>query len=75
MSAYIDGPSFLRSLQEEMNRQMLAAAEPVIQKAVQEVERAMRQRLGAMVIGLIEKSVEVDRFGPDLRILVKQAKP
>lgn len=67
MSNFIDGPNFLSSLQAEMNKQMLAAAEPVIQKALKEVEQAMRQRLGAMVIGLIEESFSVDRYGQDLR--------
>jgi len=70
-TGFVDPDRMLKSLQEKMNSEMMAAAEPVIKKAVEEAEKEMRRRLGAMVVGLIEQSFSIERFGSDLRIHVK----
>lgn len=63
--------AFTAALRRDMNRQLQAAAEPIIQQAVADAEQAMRQQLGSMVVGLIEHTMTIERVGPDLRILVK----
>lgn len=71
----INEETVLEQLKKQMNDEMLAAAEPVIKAAVVEAEKAMRKQLGSMFISLIEQSFSVERFGTDLRIIVKQDRP
>lgn len=61
----------LRVLKERMTTEMQQAAEPIIQAAVAEAEKAIRARTAAMVVSLIEGSFSVQRMGPDLRIVVE----
>lgn len=68
-----DMVSLQKSLVIELNRQMLEAAEPIIQEALKRIEREMRQALAARLIGLIESNMSVERYGTDLRIVIKQA--
>jgi hypothetical protein len=80
MTTNIDRPiinqdAFLTMLREKLTAGMMQAAEPVIQKALAEAEKAMRERLGSMVIGLLEHSYDVMRDGSDLRILVRHQWP
>lgn len=68
-----DMVSLQKSLVSELNRQMLEAAEPIIQEALKRIEREMRQALAARLIGLIESNMSFERYGTDLRIVIKQA--
>lgn len=68
-----DMVSLQKSLVIELNRQMLEAAEPIIQEALKRIEREMRQALAARLIGLIESNMYFERYGTDLRIVIKQA--
>lgn len=72
-STWINSDNMLAALQKQMNAEMMAAAEPVIKKAVEDAEKEMRKQLGAMVIALIEQSFSIERHGNDLRILVTHA--
>lgn len=67
-----DMVSLQKSLVSELNQQMLEAAEPIIQEALKRIEREMRQALAARLIGLIESNMSVERYGMDLRIVIKQ---
>ncbi len=58
-------------LKREMNKEMIAAAEPVIKEALGEVEKVMRKKLASMVIAYLDNYIEVDRTGQTIRILVK----
>lgn len=73
-STWINTDNMMRGLKERMNLEMQAAAEPVIRKAVEDAEKEMRKRLGAMVVALIDNNFSVERMGNDLRILVKHDK-
>ena len=72
MSTFINADKFVENLAASMNAEMVAAAEPIIKRAVEEAEREMRRKIGQMCISLIEHSFAVERFGTDLRILVHQ---
>jgi hypothetical protein len=57
----------VRILKERLNASMLAAAEPVIQEALRQVEAKMRQRLAEHIVAMVEQRVNVERLGADLR--------
>lgn len=73
-TSFINSENMLASLKYQMNEEMMKAAEPEIQIAVANAEKAIRRRLGAMFISLIEQSFSIERYGNDLRIIVKQVK-
>lgn len=73
MASIIHEAEFARLLREELNAAMLSAAEPVLQAAIKELERKMREELGKRIIALIQNDFSVERMGHDIRILVKQA--
>lgn len=60
--------NFVRELKARLNAEMLAAAEPVIKKALEEVEAAMRKALAARLVGMVDGSVSFERYGQTLRI-------
>ena len=68
-----DPGNALSQLQHHLNDAMLKAAEPIIQKALQDIEREMREKLAQKVIALLRNDWSVDRLGSDLRIVVHQA--
>ena len=70
-TTWIHGENMLASLMKQMNDEMMAAAEPVIKKAVEEAEKEMRRRLAAMFVAMIDQSFSMERGGQDLRILIK----
>jgi len=59
----------------ELNDQLISAGEKVIERALKDIETEMRTKLGAIVIGLIEKNLDVTRMEGQLRILVKHQYP
>ena len=65
----------LRILREKINKEMIAAAEPFIQEALVRSEKAMRERLGSLIISYIDQSFSVERMGTDLRIIIKRDLP
>ena len=73
-STWINTDNMMRDLMSQMNKEMQEAAEPVIRKAVEDAEKEMRKRLGAMFVALIDRNFSVERCGTDLRILVKPDK-
>lgn len=73
-STWINSENMLAALQKQMNAEMVAAAEPVIKKAVEDAEKEMRKRLGAMFVALLDQGFSVEGFGTELRIIVKHDK-
>ena len=61
----------LRILKDHMNTEMVAAAKPIVDKALLDIEKAMRKKLGAIIVAYLDHSIDVDRFGSALRILIK----
>lgn len=70
MDSPFDDKSLLSDFSVVLREQMLKAAEPIIQKALADVEKEMRQRLAEMIVGTIRHSYSAERFGTDLRITV-----
>jgi len=60
---------------EAINKQMKEAAEPVLQKALADIEKQMRERMAAMLISHIQSEFSVRTMGHDLQITVRQAVP
>ena len=56
---------------EKLNEGMLEASEPVLEKALQDIEKTMRQKLGSMVVAFLDESFEIDNMEHTLRILIK----
>ena len=67
----LDSVAFVAQIRDELNQQMIEAAEPVIQEALADIEKKMRQKVAATVVGMVEHSYRVDVSGGDLRITVK----
>lgn len=63
---------FLEHLKKKINVSMVGAAEPIIQKALEDIESEMRQKLASIVVSLIKVDFNCERSGKDLKILVKQ---
>jgi hypothetical protein len=74
-NSWVDGDKMLAVMKNQMNDEMMKAAEPVIKKAVEEAEKEMRRSLACMFIAIIDKGFSMDRYGDDLRILVKHERP
>lgn len=60
-------------LGRELKVSMLQAAEPILQKALKDIEQQMREKMASRLISFIENDFVVERMGHDIRIVVKQA--
>lgn len=68
---FIHTDNALARLKAEMSAEMQRAAEPAIQQAVAQAEKAIRERVAAMCIALIEKDFSMQRYGDNLQITVR----
>ena len=71
----INKDMFVKQLSKQIHEALLAAAEPIIEKAIDDTRKEMRKRLGAMVTGMLQDSYSIDRMGTDLRIIVSLKDP
>lgn len=69
-STFINEDRLLEHLRQECKQDMIAAAEPAIQTAMKEIETRLREKLGSIVISMIDSSFDVMRDGKNLRITV-----
>lgn len=69
----LNADAIVKTLSYTMNEEMKVAAEPVIAKALAEIETVMRRRMGEMLIAMINQDMNVFRQGTDLHITVRQA--
>ena len=67
----LDHDMTLEILKRAMNKEMVAAAAPLIAKALVDIEMVMRKKLGSMVVAYLDTCIEIDRMGQDLRIIVR----
>ncbi len=70
----LDREEFSRFFKEELNASMSRVAEPILEKALEDMERTMREQMAQKLISLIENDFVVERMGHDIRITVRQAK-
>lgn len=56
-----------------LDEEMKNAAQPILDKALQDIENKMRERMASMTIAFIKNDITIDRMGQDIRIIVKQA--
>lgn len=77
-STILNTDVLMLKIREAMNKEMAAAAEPIIQKALdeakKEIEVAMRKKMGSMLIAVIDNNFRMERMGTDLHIIVHQEK-
>lgn len=69
----INDDEFERVYFKNLNDAMTESAEPIIQKALADIERQMREKLAQALISIIKNDFNIQRNGRDLMIIVKQA--
>ncbi len=72
-TSLINAKHFTATLRKNLIEDMMKAAEPIIEQAIEKARVEMRKRLAEKVVGLIDQSYQIERNGVDLRILVKLA--
>lgn len=75
MAQIINTDAFLNQLQAGLHAEMMAAAEPLLEKALDQMRAEMRKRLAAMLVGYLETTYSVERNHDMLYIKVALAKP
>jgi len=71
-STIINADVFLAHLKAKLNTEMLAAAEPVLQEAMEKVEFEMRKKLSSYLIAMIDGQIDIMRSGTLLQITIKR---
>lgn len=74
MASIFNDQAFHALLGRELHGGMLKAAEPIVQKALQDAETAIRKQVAAMVVGMVESSYSLEREGRLLTIRVQLGK-
>lgn len=69
----INVEAFRETLHEDLNQSMMEAAEPILQKALKDIEVKMRERMAALIIARIQRDFNVSLRGEEISITVKQA--
>lgn len=70
IGSFINDDLFIKFLRKKCKAKMIAAAEPVINEAMKEIESKLREALGSIIVGSIDSSFDIFRDGRDLRITV-----
>lgn len=63
---------FMKILKEQLNKEMIMAADPIVKECITKIERTMREAMASRLISLIEGNLSFERMGADLRITIKQ---
>ena len=66
---------FAEAFRKKLVEDLLSAAQPILEEAVEKARVEMRKRLAVKVVGLIDQSYQLERDGINLRITVKLAAP
>jgi hypothetical protein len=69
---FLDGPAAAELLRRRLNAELEELAEPLIQEAVAKLEQRLRRSLGAMLIGMLDQTVNVYRDERQLVITLNQ---
>lgn len=70
MASIINDELFAQQMRQVLNDEMLRAAEPVLQKALKDIETEMRKKLAALVVGVVDRSYRLSRDGQSIVIRV-----
>ena len=62
----------LAGIKERINAELLDAAEPVVQRALADVEREMRKRLAVHLVALLDRSFEMHSASDRLTIVMNR---
>jgi hypothetical protein len=62
-----------KQLLTHLNQEMKEAAEPILKKALVDIENIMREKMAQRCISIIQNDFSIERMGNDIRIMVKQA--
>lgn len=72
-------PNAAEYLRLQLNKELVAAAEPILQEhlqiAVAALEKVMRERMGALLIGLLEQNFRMYEDRNELHLVLHQALP
>ncbi len=71
MATCIDSKSFEKVLSESIREAIIKESEPIIQRAIKDVEVSIRKALANHIMVLIEQNMSIERVGPDIRITVQ----
>ena len=61
----------LEILKKRMNKEMIEAAKPLVEKALKDIEKVMRTKLASMVVAFLDNYMEIERCGQTMRIVIK----
>jgi len=74
-SSIINHTVFEEMFFQQLNESLTEAAEPIVQKAMAEIEIEIRKRLAEHLLARIQSDFSVERMQNDIRIIVHQALP
>ena len=72
MATIINPKAFEESMLVPLNNAMLEAAEPIVQKALKEMEVRMRKQLASNLISFITQNFSVESFQDQILIKIQQ---
>jgi len=67
----LESSQLLTFLTEALAEDIKRETETIIKKAVEDCEKEMRASLGKIIFAFAERSLAVERYGEDLRIIIK----
>jgi hypothetical protein len=73
MTSIINEGAFRDSIIKQLNADLLAAAEPILQEALKKIEVEMRAKMAQRLIAYMDNNFHIERNGMDLRIVIRQA--
>jgi len=73
MPHWIDKNAFVSQISTELNAAMMLAAEPLIEKALEDIRIKMREELGKRLIGLVQNNMMVEVMGQHIVVTINQA--
>lgn len=73
MASIINEGAFRESILKQLNADLLAAAEPILQEALKKIEVEMRAKMASRLIAYMDSNFHFERHGHDIRVVVKQA--
>lgn len=71
ITSFIKPDEFAVALQKQLGAQFEAEADRIADAAAAEYRKAVRAKMGEAIIAMVEGCVAIDRFGRDLRIVIK----
>ena len=58
-------------LADELNKGIRESAEPILTKALEDIEKEMRKKLASMIVSFIDGYVEIETMNNALKIVVR----